>query len=208
MCHYNQIYCPFIPLLFVMRRFFERALNRIFPYYELRPAPLLFGVTRPFETSPSFRYTALGFLEFLRISRLITPLIGPQYRRSRTLIEIDLTYFCNLKCSNCNRSCSQAPSREYITLNQIQDFIDASMKEGVRWKRIRLLGGEPTLHPHFPEVVKMILGYKENYSPKTKIEVATNGYGTFVNKMLSSLPEGIEIINTEKIDSTPYFFSL
>ena len=168
---------------------------------------MLFGITRPFETSPSLRYKLLGWLEFIRVHRLITQLFGPQYRRSRKLIEIDLTYSCNLKCSNCNRSCSQAPSREYIPLNQIQDFVETSVKEGIHWKRIRLLGGEPTLHPYFPDVIKIILDYKENFSPGTKVQVATNGYGPFVNSMLSKLPENIEIINTEKTNSTPYFCS-
>ncbi|MFA5295498.1 MAG: radical SAM protein [Methanoregulaceae archaeon] len=186
---------------------FNILVERIFPYYECRPSPMLFGVTRPFETSPSFRYKALGGVEFIRIQRGITSLLGQQYQRSRKLIEIDLTYACNLKCHNCNRSCSQAPSREFIEVNKIQNFVDDSIREGVYWKRIRLLGGEPTLHPYFFDIIDILLKYKEQYSPHTKIQIATNGYGSHVTSILSKLPECIEIINSEKTDSSQFFSS-
>lgn len=187
--------------------FFHTIIDRIFPYYENRPAPLLWGVTRPPETSPGLRYTVLGWLEFIRIQRPITSLFGPQYTRSRQFIEIDLTYACNLKCPNCNRSCSQAPSREYIPVNQIQDFVDDSIEKGIYWERIRLLGGEPTLHPYFLDVITILRDYKEKFSPDTKIQVATNGHGPYVRSMLSKLPGSIDIINTEKTDSPPVFYS-
>ncbi|MDG1550552.1 MAG: glycosyltransferase, partial [Candidatus Poseidoniaceae archaeon] len=36
---------------------------------------------------------------------IMTKILGRQFVRSRSKIEIDLTYECNLKCHGCNRSC-------------------------------------------------------------------------------------------------------
>ena len=52
--------------------------------------------------------------------------IGPRYRRSRTRVELDITWACNLRCFNCNRSCEQAPTGESMTLDQIRRFVDES----------------------------------------------------------------------------------
>ena len=76
-----------------------------------------------------------------RIGRLPTRLLGNQYRRSRELIEIDITYACNLGCYNCNRSIRQAPERMHMPLTMVSDFVDTSISRNKQWKRIRVLGG-------------------------------------------------------------------
>ena len=91
-------------------------------------------------------------------------------------IEIDITYDCNLKCVACNRSCSQAPSKECISINVIKDFISQSIESNTKWECINILGGEPTLHPLFSEIIEMIMNdYVSKYSQKTKIFVVSNG---------------------------------
>jgi sulfatase maturation enzyme AslB (radical SAM superfamily) len=48
-------------------------------------------------------------------------------------IEIDITYECNLKCINCNRSSTQAPIKEGMTLDKLKNlFVKAlnSIKNG------------------------------------------------------------------------------
>lgn len=185
----------------------DKLRLHIFPDQENYLNMMLWGVQRPMCRSPSFRYKVLGWLEFLRIQRLITIFLGPQYRRSRKYIEIDLTYICNLKCNNCNRSCAQVPSEEYITLDQIQKFVDESIKWKVYWHKIRLLGGEPTLHPNFLDIIQILNQYKRDFSPDTRIEVVSNGYGSKVNYMLSRLPNYIIVENSKKDGSSPLFFS-
>ena len=85
--------------------------------------------------------------KLLRVSRLGTALCGVRHRRHRRLIEIDITYACNLQCFNCNRSCEQAPSAERMTREQIERFVGESIARGIRWERIRLLGGSPRFIP-------------------------------------------------------------
>ncbi|MCA9518065.1 MAG: radical SAM protein, partial [Myxococcales bacterium] len=99
----------------------------------------------------------------VRISRWMTGLLGPQYRRSRDMIEIDITYLCNLHCMNCNRSVTQAREAMHMPMEMITRFVDESLATGKRWRRIRVLGGEPTLHPQFEQVVSELVRYKASY---------------------------------------------
>ena len=47
---------------------------------------------------------------FIRTQKTITGLLGPYYERSIDLIEIDITYSCNLSSFSCDRSCGHAPT--------------------------------------------------------------------------------------------------
>jgi len=90
-----------------------------------------------------------GWMKWLRVQSWVTWILGPEYYRNLSMIEIDITYACNLRCYNCNRSCTQAPTVERMTVDQIKKFVEESKASNLQWKRIRILGGEPTLHPDF-----------------------------------------------------------
>jgi hypothetical protein len=136
-------------------------------------------------------------LRWARVQRPLTRLLGFQYRAAPDLIEIDLTYLCNLRCNNCNRSSAQAPDAVHIDLPVITRFVDDSLDTGRNWARIRLLGGEPSLHPQFRAIVDELLRYKAVY-PNTSIQVVTNGYGPKVRKAIATLPNTIYIENSSK----------
>lgn len=121
-----------------------------------------------------------------------------RWRRSRTSIEIDITYACNLRCFNCNRSCTQAPTRDRMSLGQVLYFLKESRQRQIKWKSIRLLGGEPAQHPQFLEIVESILTYRREFSPDTMVEVSTNGYGPYVARRLARLPPEVKVNNTAK----------
>lgn len=143
----------------------------------------------------------------IRVSKAATAVLGPQYKRSRTLIEIDITYACNLNCFNCNRSCEQAPTGERMTVAQIQRFVDESVAAGSRWQRIRILGGEPTLHKQFFEILDVLRGYRDRHSPGTKIEVCTNGHGEKVNAVIARIPPDVAVNNTAKVSQEQESFA-
>jgi len=132
-----------------------------------------------------------------RVTRIQTRLLGPQYRRSRNYIEIDITYHCNLHCLNCNRSASQAPEEMHISLERIQSFVDESIAREHHWDRIRVLGGEPTLHPQFHKLMECLLYYRK-WNSDCLIEVVTNGYGKKVQSVLELLPNDIWVENSRK----------
>ncbi len=125
-------------------------------------------------------------------------------------IELDITYDCNLKCFHCNRSCTQAPTDAHMTLQQVQQFVKESVDLDKQWELINLLGGEPTLHPQFAEIVHCLLyDYLIPHSPNTTLQVTSNGYGEEVQHKLAALPKHPNLVvdyNSFKDDRTvPYF---
>jgi hypothetical protein len=95
-----------------------------------------------------------------------------------------------------------------MTLEQIEVFIQESIYKNVKWDRIHLIGGEPTLHPDFFKIIDALIAYRDTYSPSTKIGVGTNGCGKKVEKVIAAIPATVEILNTRKqVDDTHYFAS-
>ncbi|WP_459925454.1 radical SAM protein [Desulfatiferula olefinivorans] len=133
----------------------------------------------------------------VRIGKLPTLWLGPQYQRSRERIEIDITYACNLHCLNCNRSVKQAPTAMEMSLDQIGSFVRQSITKQKKWKTIRVLGGEPTLHSQFFSVIDCLDRYR-SYNPDCLIEVVSNGYGKTVQRRLDSLPGWVAVENSYK----------
>lgn len=129
------------------------------------------------------------------------------YRLNMDQVEIELTTVCNLHCLNCDRSTGQAPSGEYMTVEQIKKFIRESIELNKKWKLLRVMGGEPTLHPNIIEICNLFLEYKKNHSLKTEIMLFTNGYGQRVTDTLNTIPKGIYIRNSGKESPTQFFSS-
>jgi len=160
------------------------------------------------------RKVAISFLHLmkmkwwgLRTKRTMTRLLGPQFVRTREKIEVDITYACNLRCHDCNRSCRQAPENSELSLDRIVDFIDESLEREIEWKRIRILGGEPTLHSQFEEILYQFSRYKSAF-PRCRMEVVTNGHGRHVKRKLLRVPPFFHIENTMKeSDIQPFFYS-
>lgn len=133
----------------------------------------------------------------LRITPAATRLLGPQYVRSRDSIEIDITYVCNLRCNNCNRSITQAPEKTHMPVAMVEDFVRDSIARSKHWRVIRLLGGEPTLHPQFSLIIETLRRYRQ-FAPGCDIQVVSNGFGKAVQTVLNTLPDDITIENSNK----------
>jgi len=121
-------------------------------------------------------------------------------------MEIDITYDCNLRCPGCCRSCSQAPSKIHMPIEMIHDFLKVTEQRGITWESVHILGGEPTLHPHFHEIIMVLNDWFEHNSPMTDLKVISNGTGNKVNKALDMMPQRWRYNNSFK-DShdTTYF---
>lgn len=132
----------------------------------------------------------------------------PRFARSRTSIEIDITYACDLQCSHCNRSCTQAPSREHMGLGQIRRFVSESVRAATPWSRIRVLGGEPTLHPDLDAILATLLRYKHEHAPGCRVMLVTNGHSEATRERLTRLPPEVEIENTQKVTRDQPFHDL
>jgi hypothetical protein len=92
-------------------------------------------------------------------------------------------------------------------MDRIVDFIDESLERAIEWKRIRILGGEPTLHSQFEEILYQFSRYKSAF-PRCRMEVVTNGHGRHVKRKLLQVPPFFHIENTMKeSDIQPFFYS-
>jgi hypothetical protein len=92
-------------------------------------------------------------------------------------VELEINTVCDLACFGCDRL-SDVASKGVpgMTLGQVARFVDESLELDWEWERIRLLGGEPTLHPQFQEMVLELVRYRERF-PKVFLQVLTNGIG-------------------------------
>ena len=153
-----------------------------------------------------FKKLLQGLYGSLRVFKPVAAVFGPRYRRTHDWIEIDITYACNLSCFNCNRSVRQAPSGDRVTVEQIERFLRESIDKGFTWRRVRLLGGEPTVHPQFFEIVDLLMAYRREHSPKMLLAVHTNGYGDKVGAILDRLPPDVKIVNTAKTGVSTLFY--
>jgi hypothetical protein len=151
------------------------------------------------------RRLLLDAYQFIRCQSGVRRRLGKPFLPSRTCIEIDITYKCNLKCINCNRSCTQAPSEAEMPVATVEAFITRSIEQQISWKRIRLLGGEPTLHSRFFDIVDLLLDYQRIYNPSVRLVVGTNFCGRRVRRALKRLPASIVIKSTLKTSRTNLF---
>ncbi len=138
-----------------------------------------------------------GFRSGVGVSRTQTVVLEPQFKTSLNLIEIDITYRCNLRCYNCDRSCTQAPDTVDMALGQLERFVDETRNRRKKWKRIRIMGGEPLLHPGVRDILPIFADFRRE-NPDTLIEVVTNGYGEKVRKAIGKIPREITLKNTNK----------
>ncbi|MCX5679728.1 MAG: radical SAM protein [Candidatus Omnitrophica bacterium] len=133
-----------------------------------------------------------------RLSKTITRVAGPLYCQNHDVVQMDISYCCDLKCIDCNRNCSQAPSGDSISVQQVEKFINESIEQNRKWSLLRVMGGEPTLHPRLYKIIEVLRDYKINFSPDTTIRLETNGFSPRTAEFISKMPPDILITNTMK----------
>jgi len=86
-----------------------------------------------------------------------------------TIIQIEVTNACWLKCSNCTRHVGHHRDPFFMELDFIEKAIDSL--EGFEGN-IGIMGGEPTLHPKFNEICEIV----QKKIPRRKREFWTSGF--------------------------------
>lgn len=107
-------------------------------------------------------------------------------------LEIDITYACNMGCIQCNRALGIFPSTERMTVEQIEIVLHESLMLTKPYRTIRILGGEPTLHPHIADIVTVLEKYYTQVE-NCEISLWTNGGGNQVKRVLAKLPHWIRV---------------
>src|SRR5256712_6429769 len=106
-------------------------------------------------------------------SRQANPMSGLSNRHcsATSLCNIDLTNRCNLKCPICFANANAAGYVFEPTFEQIvYEFAVLRAQRPIPVAAIQFAGGEPTIYPQFPEIVKAA---KDMGFPQ--VQVATNG---------------------------------
>ena len=129
-------------------------------------------------------------------------------------VEIDITYRCNMGCRSCDRSCGRVPSGEDMSLEQVRRFISESEKRNYEWKRIRIMGGEPFMHPDIESILRDFSEYAAAHK-ECLVEVYTNGLEELpcrvpgnisVHNTLKNLrPNRFDPYNLSPVDLNPYY---
>lgn len=110
-------------------------------------------------------------------------------------VQLEVTSKCNLRCPNCDRACGLAPTDECMSMEEIVRFFAESEAAGWPWKRVDIIGGEPTLWPH----LDAFLDRAAKVSKKLKWRLTTNGTNTV------NVPEWVEVRNSAEEKKHPVF---
>ena len=114
-------------------------------------------------------------------------------------IEIPITTKCTLNCKECCNLIQYYQQPYHINSTDIIDDIRkiSSIAKGIL--QLRLLGGEPLIHPDLSNILEQILEF-DNIKD---IQIVTNGTLTFDEKMLSILKKSsrfsVDISNYEEM---------
>lgn len=99
------------------------------------------------------------------------------------VIQIDVTNACHKACSNCTRFCGEHAKPSFMDLETFKKAVD-SMEgfDGI----VGIMGGEPTLHPQFPEMLEYYASKVKEPRPKAFVGMPTpsfKDYGRTVKYM-------------------------
>jgi hypothetical protein len=92
------------------------------------------------------------------------------YPSEMKLIQLEVTNACKFNCSNCSRLIGHQKKPFFMTLEQIENGLKTLEDYP---GHIGLMGGEPALHPDFPEICKL---YQKHIPIKARRELWTAGH--------------------------------
>lgn len=101
--------------------------------------------------------------------------------------EIDITYRCNLTCKWCNRLCNTPFCKPIdMSLDMIKKYFTLMSEQVHPFSRIAILGGEPTLHPQFLEILNLA---SIILLPKLKVPILiiSNGVSDYTRNILDEV---------------------
>jgi uncharacterized radical SAM superfamily Fe-S cluster-containing enzyme len=99
------------------------------------------------------------------------------------LAVIDITNSCNFKCPVCFAEVNGKGGHYFLEMEVVVKMLKALLDRPVPCRTVQFSGGEPTLHPEFPKILRTArdLGF-------THLQVATNG-SRFVDPEYAKLCE-------------------
>lgn len=133
-----------------------------------------------------------------------SPIFGPVHsRRLGVSLGINLLpedgKVCSFDCiyCECGFNKDHRPVKPLPTREEVKEALETKLKDmqenGPKPDVLTFAGnGEPTAHPHFPEIIEDTIALRDKYFPNAKVSVLSNS--TFINR-----PKVFEALN--KIDN-------
>jgi MoaA/NifB/PqqE/SkfB family radical SAM enzyme len=87
-------------------------------------------------------------------SRAAAP--APDTQRQGVKLILELTNLCNFSCTHCIRD--EEGAKHFLALPVVERVL-AEVQAYHSVHHVAFTGGEPTLHPHFEEVLRLVTGY-------------------------------------------------
>jgi hypothetical protein len=87
-----------------------------------------------------------------------------------SLLEMHAAHACNLTCESCSHF-SNSGHQGSLALDDARDWMQG-WQERIAPRRLRILGGEPTLNPRLPELLELAA----QHWPRSKVSLVTNGF--------------------------------
>lgn len=85
-------------------------------------------------------------------------------------IEVHIVDHCNLKCNYCSHFCHLVNEEIFIDINEYKKDLEELSKK-INIFQIRIMGGEPLLHPQLNEFIKEA----RFFFPNSRISIVSNG---------------------------------
>lgn len=127
------------------------------------------------------------------------------FNRQHDYLRISITERCNLRCLYCMpaEGVPLSPKQHLLTPPEISYISSLFVSQGVT--KIRLTGGEPTIHPQILRIVQEIGSLRKN--GLKDIGITTNGL-TLARKLDSVVEAGVNAINLSLDTTDPFQFEI
>jgi hypothetical protein len=103
-----------------------------------------------------------------------------------TDVALNFTFACNLSCVGCDRASFVKPQHSPpMTPDRLRSFFDEVRSVGIELKGMRMVGGEPTLHPQFMEMAGICMDYARSTDHRCGVRIFSNQYSEASRKLLA-----------------------
>lgn len=107
------------------------------------------------------------------------------YKPNFGIVELCLTYRCNVRCDNCSNLCTQAPIKGDLSAEDVAEFLLDSEECGHRWGMITMHGGEPVLNPEIDKIAEVLVEYRKKTG--CKLWLLTNNSSDKVRRLVTGI---------------------
>lgn len=151
------------------------------------------------DPSQSNRLTAI------RDSKPFSSFLTDTFNRQHDYLRISITEKCNLRCVYCmpEEGVPLTPKKHLLTPQEIQYISSLFVSQGVT--KIRLTGGEPTIHPQIMSIIRDLGSLRQN--GLREIALTTNGI-TLPRKLEAMVESGVTGINLSLDTLDPFQFEI